>query len=338
MARARVERLPPGGRVLKSVREQIARGWPAGLTLLTGTDLFHLDWAQRELLEHLAPAANGEFGRSVVGDERIAVEDVLAAACAVPMFAPRRVVLVRDVMALEGNPDAVTRYASHPPKGSFLIVRALSLDMRRKLHHALATSGQLLQFGPPTGQGSADVLLGETLELACDRELELDRKAAAFLLDACAGDLYRVVSELEKVRSWLGVDGVRRVDLSTLQETMTGSREVSTWEMADAVERRERGKAVEAARRLLDSGEEPLKILGGLAWRMRRMLEAAGGAGVWGRPSGGPPRYSKGELLAFPARLLAADRTLKSRSVDARAVMESLMRDLTARGVDESAR
>ena len=42
----------------------------------------------------------------------------------------------------------------------------------------------------------------------------------------------------------------------------------------------------------------------------------------------GLSRYSVEELLAFPVRLLEADRCLKSRSLDPRAVLESLVSDL----------
>ena len=44
----------------------------------------------------------------------------------------------------------------------------------------------------------------------------------------------------------------------------------------------------------------------------------------------GLSRYSMDELLAFPGKLLEADRTLKSRSIAAGAVLEALVEKMTA--------
>jgi DNA polymerase-3 subunit delta len=95
--------------------------------------------------------------------------------------------------------------------------------------------------------------------------------------------------------------------------------------------------------RLIASGEEPLKLLGGLAWRVRTLLQAKGLAAGGARPheisqavriwrddfQRALGRFSDAELLTFPAQLLAADRALKSRGLDARAVLDTLVRGLT---------
>src|SRR5262249_51063636 len=55
---------PWGAVVLRRVVADLKKGWPAGLTVLTGDDLYHLDRAQRAILEHLAPASGDPFGVS----------------------------------------------------------------------------------------------------------------------------------------------------------------------------------------------------------------------------------------------------------------------------------
>ena len=122
---------PSARSVLASVRAGIAKGWPAGLTVLTGDDVYHLDAAQKLLLGHLVPQDSSDFALSIVGESRIAVPDVVAAARSRPMFALRRVVLVRDVAMLDGEGASLEAYAGAPPEASYLIVRAPKLDLRR---------------------------------------------------------------------------------------------------------------------------------------------------------------------------------------------------------------
>ena len=83
-------------------------------------------------------------------------------------------------------------------------------------------------------------------------------------------------------------------------------------------------------------------MLGGVAFRARGMIQAKAliergvgapqairAARLFGinprRIAEGLARYSLAELRSFPAHLIEADRTLKSRMVSARAVMEALV-------------
>jgi DNA polymerase III delta subunit len=95
---------------------------------------------------------------------------------------------------------------------------------------------------------------------------------------------------------------------------------VSGWEVANAVMARDREGALAAARYLVDAGDEPIRIVGGLAWRARMMLQSR---------TERDAQYSLTELLKFPAALLRADRALKSRRISPRAVLEDLVDSLT---------
>jgi len=329
---------PPGRKSLEKLRSGLAAGWPPGLTVLTGDDMFHLDRAQHLLLASLAPAADSQFALTVFGEEKVDVSKVVAAARSVGMFAARRVVLLRDLAVLEGEPTALQAFAAAPPPGAYLIVRAPVLDQRRKLHKSLAKHGRLLEFGVVSDprQAAEDIAA-----IAAEKGLRLDREASGFLAGATHGDLYRAATELEKVDLWLGGEGTRRVSLGQLLEVAAGGTLMSGWEVANALYLRDRGAALAAIRRLTEDGEEPLRMLGGVAWRSRILLEAmalvadgaAPGQAAASVNAFGCRRelekaltsYTLDEVLAFPAHLLQADRTIKSRSIPPRIVLEDLM-------------
>ena len=334
-------RAPSGRTALARLRERIEKGWPPGLTVLTGGDLYHLDRAQQALLAALVPDDSSGFARTVFGEQRVDVAAVVAAARSAGMFAERRVVLVRDLAALEGEADALAAYAAEPPRSSYLLVRAPDIDKRRKLHKTLVTAGVVLEF-PAAGAQDAAMLADDVRELAEERGLAVDRPTAVLLAEACACDFYRIDAELQKARSWLGGGGRPALTRELLGELAAGSVVLSGWEVASALLRGRRAEALLALDRLLEGGEEPLRLLGGLAFRARSMMQARalmdGGvpaaralraARLWGlRPDEAErclARYSTTRLLGFPGLLLEADRTLKSRSLAPRAVLGAML-------------
>jgi DNA polymerase III delta subunit len=331
---------------LARMRTKLSKGWPSGLTLLTGEDRYHLDAAERELLAVLAPRESSEFALTVFGDAKTDIAAVVTAVRSVGMFSPRRVVLVKDIAALDGDPDVIKAYTTAPPPESYLLVRAPVLDKRRKLHKMLLKGGTTLTFEAPKNEQQMRALIPELTELAAERGLRLQRGSAELMVQAHGGDLYRMIAELDKLRDWMAGDG-GAVTEKMIREIGSGGGLIAGWELANAVAAREPARALVEARQLIDSGKEALMIIGGLAWRARIMLQAKTmlEAGVrpdevysalqtWGWKKElikGMREYSLRELLAFPALLLDADRFIKSRSLDARAVLEDLVDKLTRR-------
>jgi len=117
----------------------------------------------------------------------------------------------------------------------------------------------------------------------------------------------------------------------------------TVWELADLLAGRRPKPALEFLDRLLRDGEEPLQILGALAWMYRKLIEASEVTNSWqaARVLQMPPQraelavrnarqVSKPRLLAGLRSLQRADDRLKSGEKDSRAVMEFLITELTA--------
>jgi len=338
---------PWGGAVLSGVLASVAKGWPPGLTVLTGDDFYHLDRAQAAILDHLVPDRADTFALSIIGDDSISTGALVGAARSTGMFAARRVVFLKDVVGLEGDPDPLTAYAKNPPAASFLIVRAPKLDRKRKLHKALAEAGTCLNFRQPANPAEFKALASEMTAMAKERGVKLDERAAGFILDVCGHDLNRIAAELDKLSVWLGPEAGPRppVDLASARALVAGSGLLSGWELADALTSRNATEAIASARRLLDAGEEPIRMVGGLASRARSLLlaKAMTEAGAQAKAvvdasrawyfrdalAAGLKRYTLAELLAMPSRLLDVDRSFKSRALDKGAVLEVLVTQLT---------
>lgn len=346
MARRRAPSSGPwGGALLEEVRTRIAKGWPPGLTVLTGDDLYHLDLAQSALLSHLVPEGGDGFALSVIAEGRMGTGDLVGAARSVGMFSPRRVVLLRDLSVLEGPAEPLEAFAASPPPGSFLIVRAPKLDRNRKLHQAVA-SGTVLEFRSPATPAETGSLVRHLVAMGKERGQILDPEAAAMLAESCRGDLLRALRELERLRDWSG-EASKRWTRVEIAPHLGASPSGTGWEVADALIRRDRALGLAAVRQVVEAGAEPIPVVGGLAWRARVFVAARArvemregvesvlrNAGAWGWSDAlreGLRRWPMDEALAIPARLLRADRAMKSRGIPGSAVLESVVEDLAPR-------
>ncbi len=332
-----------GGMVLEQFRSRLASGWPSGLTVLSGKDLYHMDTVQAELLEALVPPGATDFSLTVYGEDKVDAASVVAAARSQGMFSPQRVILVRELSSLEGEPEALSDYGRQPPEGSFLIVRAPDLDKRRKLHKALVAAGHTLEFGEVS---RADItrFTDDVRKMATERKLTLSREVGEFLMETSQGSLYRVIGELDKIRDWFGGQGKVKVGLDDARQVLSGTELLDSWAVADAILNRDEAAGVLAARQLVESGGNCIHMLGGIAHRTRTMIQARAML-EQGRPRSeilsatraffirdrlfqGIERYSFPEILAFPALLGKADKALKSSSVDPGLILEQLVRDV----------
>jgi DNA polymerase-3 subunit delta len=140
---------------------------------------------------------------------------------------------------------------------------------------------------------------------------------------------------------------LRREDITAL---VISEKTTTIWELADLLATRQPTKALEFFDRLLREGEEPVMMIGGMAWMYRKLVEASelrGVANGWqaARALGMRPeqaelalqsarKISKERLLDGLRALREADDRLKGGTKDIRAVMEFLVWQLSGtRGV-----
>lgn len=308
---------PWGRGVLASVRRDLGKGWPPGLTTLTGADLHHLDLALDAILDAIAPDRDDPFALTVLRDGRMTPAELVDRAASRGMFASTRIVLLRDPSILDGDPEPLTRFAADPPEQGWIVVRAPKLDRKRKLHQVLG-SGRLLEFRPPEGEAEGREFLEVQGELAKERGVRLDPSAAAWVAASAEGDLLRTRILLDQLRDAFPSSS-RPLTEAEVAEVAPASESATGWELADHLAARDGASALADARRYEAMGEEVLKILGGLAWRARR------DSLILGRG-----RWSKSAGLALPAGLLAVDRSRKSRQVAPYAALERLLHDVTS--------
>ena len=331
---------------------RLEKGKPIPAILLLGEEPYLRDRCRTLLMESYVPDAARPWAVSRYSADRGEARAALDQAQTMAMLSPVQVVFLEDAEAIEslgekGRDAAVellTAYLKDPAPFTVLVIEATQLDQRMKWGKLLAEKTLVVECG-----------LGENLQerhaaavalagaMARELGVRFEPGAAEDLAELVAADLMRLRTEIDKLGTFVaGKKQIRREDVRAL---VVSEKTTTVWELADMLASRQGKKALAFLDCLLREGEEPLQMLGAIAWMYRKLIEASEIRGVttgWGaaRALGMRPeqaelaletarRIPKARLLAGLGALQRADDRLKGGREDARAVMEFLVTELT---------
>ncbi len=339
-----------------SVEEFLARlekGKPIPAILLLGDQPYLRDSCRAQLIETFVAEAARAWAVSRYSADRGETQAALDQAQTMAMLSPRQVVFLEDAEAIEGlgeknRDEAVAQldaYLENPAPFTVLVIEATGLDQRMKLGKLLAEKTLVVECGlgeKADERQAAAVALARAI--AKEQGVEFEQGAAEDLAEFVAADLMRLKTEIDKLATYATERKlIRREDVSAL---VVSEKTTTVWELSHMLASRQTKRALEFLDRLLRDGEEPLYLLGAIAWMYRKVIEASEVKGVangWqaARALGMRPEQAelalqsarkipKSRLLAGLGALRRADDRLKGGREEARTVMEFLVTELTA--------
>jgi DNA polymerase-3 subunit delta len=335
--------------------ERLAKGAAIPAIFLLGDEPFLRDSCRKLLIEKFVPEAARAWALSRFSAARGEAQAALAQAQTLPMLCPRQVVFLEDCEGLEklGEErrnefvEALGAYLNNPAPFTTLVLEAGTLDQRMKFAKILAEKALVVAVGLGEDQRERRaVAVGLAAEMAGELGVKLEAGAAEELAELVAEDLQRLKTEIEKLATHAGDRKIIRLeDVSAL---VVSTRKNTVWQLADMLAAGKRKTALEFLDRLLREGDEPVALVGGMAWMYRKMIEAQeikGVANGWqaARQLGMRPeaaelalqsarRMPRTQLLAGLRVLQECDDQLKGKGRDPRAQLDFLIARLTARG------
>jgi DNA polymerase-3 subunit delta len=335
--------------------DRLAKGQPMPGILLLGQESYLRDLCRKAIIEATVPESAREWGvvRCDASEDEPAA--ILALAATPSLLAPRQVVFVRGIEAWEklgeNARDALladlTAYFARPAASSMLVFEAESLDQRLKLWKLLSDEvlvvGLELPEEPVARARAASAIL---MEMAKEAGVTLDKDAAEELTELAGADLAAARTEISKLATYAG--DRKRITREDVEALVVSGRKYSVWELAEVFASRETSRAMTFLESLLREGEQPVQIVGAMAWMCRKLLEAqdlpaqTSKFQAAGRLQMRPPmaelalresrRIPKQQLLEGLAALYEADSRLKSSAPNPRAILEFLMARFAAAG------
>ena len=332
---------------------RLEKGKPVPAILLLGEEVYLRDACREQLIERFVPEASRTWAVSRYAADRGETQAALDQAQTMAMLSPQQVVFLDDAEAIEklgekNRDEAVAQldaYWQDPAPVTVLVVEAPALDQRMKLGKLLAEKALVVECGLGDNAGERQVAaVAVARAIAKEQGVEFEKGAAEDLAEFVAADLMRLKTEIDKLATYAAEKRIiARADVSAL---VISEKTTTVWELADLLASRQPRKALEFLDRLLRGGDEPLQMLGAMAWMYRKLIEASEVKGVtngWqaARALGmraeqaelalqNARKISKPRLLAGLHALRNADDQLKGSGAEPRTVMEFLVAQLTS--------
>jgi len=203
------------------------------------------------------------------GDEST-LADILDRASTYAMGGGRRFIVVRAAARLKvENAAGLKAYLASPNPKTCLVFSDTKLDKRKALYRALQKGAARIECAPLDEPAMARWVRGKLQEGGFSIDPGLVEVITAGLITDGLG---RLNSELDKLMSSIGTPrAIRQEDLALLVNV---PRTGDAFLLAQQILSGDRARAVIALRALLAAGEEPVMLLGGMAWYFRNALKA----------------------------------------------------------------
>ena len=310
------------------------------LLLLYGEEGFLLDRAVHRVCESAVPRDARDFNYQVFQGKDIAAAVVLDAARTLPIFSPRRLILLRDLQHVPaGELELFLPYLRDPLPETVLLFTADKIDGRKKFFQEFRKRGELVEFR----RLYDNQIPAFVREQAKGAGRTLTEDAMALFCRRTGNDLREIHAELTKLFSYLGEKTL--ADVEDVAAVVSDTRADSIFDLTNALGAGRTQEALRLTGRLLEDGMAPLLILNMMVrhyrnlWKTRELVDKKATPGEIAKRVGVNPYFVEG-LTAQARRVspasfqrgfelfLAADLALKSSGAHPSALLEKLVLDL----------
>ncbi len=217
----------------------------------------------------------GGFGLSAHAGDKAAWAAVHDDLETLPFLSPRRLVVVENADPFVTRERArLEKYVAEHGKGAapagVLVLDLQSLPATTRLAKLLGESGAIVCKTP-----RSEELLKWCVEWSASHHGKtLAAAAARLLVDLVGPDMGLLDQELAKLATYAGT--ASRIEAADVDHLVGSSRAENTWEIFDRIGAGRAGDSLVLLNRLLDQGEDPLRLLGrAFSMQLRRLAQAA---------------------------------------------------------------
>jgi DNA polymerase-3 subunit delta len=314
-----------------------------------GKERYLVDRALHLLRERAIDPRTRDFNYELYQGKEATAERVVSSARTLPMMAKRRLIMVRDLDAMKADEQAqLLPYLESPSPETVLVLEADKLDQRTRFGQAVKKLCTSVKLEPLYERQLLGFVRGEGKL----RGVRFGAGAAELLCEEVGADLGALADTVERLALWAASQGRTdgAVNAEDVETHVASTKQRTVFELADAVGRGDRGRALTTLSAMLEGKESGVRIVAMLARHLRQLWSAD--ALLRERvprselPSrlGVPPFFvdgiveqarrvgkgGEGRFRAMHDALYRADRALKSSRLEESRLLESLVLEMTA--------
>lgn len=318
--------------------QELEKGRVSNLYLFYGEEAYLRDEAVKRVNDTIL--SNRDFNYDLLYGSSTTAEEILTIAQTPPVFSPWRVLIVKEVDKLpEKELESLLPYINNTSPSTCLIFIGEKADMRKRFFSALKEKGVVIQFHPLFEGQIAGWIRSRVKELG----FKIDDKAIEVLKEEVGTSLGLLDNELKKISLYTAGKG--NIGEEDVLKVVGGSRTKTIFNLTEAIGDKKVEEAIKILRKILNEGEEPLKILSMITRQIRlihRALalkeagfppeEIKGRIGIsprfFGAFFGQLQKHTRNGLLNAFKRIQRADLELKTTGKGRVRILESLVLDL----------
>lgn len=184
-----------------------------------------------------------------------------------PMMAPRRVVVLREVQALSDKEwDQLAPLFQEPVVSTVFILMGDKIDKRKKVVKNLLDQALSVEFKKPF----ENQVPGWIRHIARAHQLEISDDAIQLMHKLVGNQLSEVEREIRKLQDFVGERNL--IQLEDVAQVVSRTREENVFELTESLANGDRVKSLEQLVYLLDQGQSELGIVSLVARHMRILL------------------------------------------------------------------
>jgi len=170
---------------------------------------------------------------------------------------------------VSANRSSLEAYADKPAKSSLLVLDVKSWPKSTKLAKKVEKTGLSLECGELKGAQLSSWVVSHAQQ---KYEKSISRSAVALLLELAGTSIGLLDRELDKLSSYVGDN--KKITDEDVRALVGGWRLETTWNMINAVRDGELDVALTELNKLMTAGEAPQKLLGGISFVYRKLVQA----------------------------------------------------------------
>ena len=321
---------------------QISKGQIEPFYFLYGPEIFYQTEIIQTLIKQWITDDNRDFNLETFDAQESTVNHWLGSAKTLSFLGGIKLVIVRnlhDAIPQDKEAQGLIDYAENPIPEACLVVTSNKVDRKRKLFKILTGLKTAIACEAP----KENELINWLRKRAEESNYSLSSNAARVLINRVGARPGILAKELEKTLLYAGAN--KSISEKDVAEVVGESKTENVFALTEALKTKNPETALRLLNNQINHGEEPIKILGTIAWQFRMIWEVKHyqkknlPSGQIAKSMGANPyvvdkalqhtgRFSTKQLRTGYLELAKADRSLKSTSQDPLAVMQTLVLNL----------
>ncbi len=262
----------------EDLRNKLIKKEIAPVYLLFGEETYLRDLAAKWITDiALQDSSMRDFNESEISLNEAELRYAVSSADQMPMMDPQRVIRITDLAVStnkqknnlkEEDEPILKAYLSKPSESSVVIFVADEFDKRLRLAKLLLNNCVSVEF-KPLDDGE---LVKRAKEDFKKLKTNIDDKALRHLVGLVGNDVRKLTIEVNKLTTAALPESMITYEL--VDSLVPNSRIISNFDLTDHLLAKNKTKALQTMKKILDDGAEPLMLLGLLSYNFHRLFLA----------------------------------------------------------------